>query len=405
MRKRNDDIFPSKDPVKKALFIPKILLESTNLWPEKRTPFAKITNWIFLFLCIFIESGQIAFVIRNIKDITRIASAMSTVSTTFQAITKLSVLYIYSNKLKSVLWLIWHEFWPAEIAGPRIEQQLKSYNTIIIHASVVMFISGVSFAFGFLSAPLRTGTRILPFESVYPFDWSGSPLYEIIYVTEWITNIAFIVVGICGHDYLFLGICSNIVAQYTLLRATFNSLGAANIEETNRRILDSNTEPLKRRENEKLLERCIAHHVMLTDVCEEVAHIFSFSCFVQLFSSVTALCVAALIMTFAEIDVTLFTAVSAYLFGHLLQLFLFCTLGNEVTSHAGELATSIFCSEWYNIEGISLKKDLLFVMDKARREVKISALGILALNYETFIGVLKLSFSFYTMLSKASGHK
>jgi hypothetical protein len=59
-------------------------LESTNFWPEKRTVATKITNWIMLAICVFIECGQVAFVAVNIKDITKIASAMSTVSTTFQ---------------------------------------------------------------------------------------------------------------------------------------------------------------------------------------------------------------------------------------------------------------------------------------------------------------------------------
>jgi hypothetical protein len=83
MTKRGD-IFPLRDPVKKSLFIPKLLLESTNFWPEKRTVATKITNWIMLAICVFIECGQVAFVAVNIKDITKIASAMSTVSTTFQ---------------------------------------------------------------------------------------------------------------------------------------------------------------------------------------------------------------------------------------------------------------------------------------------------------------------------------
>ena len=217
-----------------------------------------------------------------------------------QAITKMSVLYFYSHKLKNVLRLIWHEFWPAEVGGAKIASQLQLYNKIIISAAITMFISGVLFAFGFLSSPLRSGSRILPFEAIYPFEWNQSPLYEIIYVVEWMTNIAFIVVGICGHDYLFVGICSNIVGQYILLKSVVGNLGTKQVSEVNRRIeLTKTTHFVKvDDENAKLLRLCIRHHVVLTHVCEEVATIFSFSSFIQLFSSVTALCMAALIMTF-----------------------------------------------------------------------------------------------------------
>jgi hypothetical protein len=129
--------------------------------------------------------------------------------------------------------------------------------------------------------------------------------------------------------------------------------------------------------------------------------------------------------------VALFTAVGAYLFGHLLQLFLFCTLGNEVIDHvfaqncsittfictlqASKLPQAIFASEWYNLEGVSLKKDMMFVITRAQKDVSFSAMGVRTLDFQTFIGVvtkmekilnnlffqvLRLSFSFYTMLSK-----
>lgn len=81
---KTGDIFPLRDPVKRSLFVPKLLLESMNFWPEKRNSFIKATNLFMLTICVFIEAGQIAFVIVNIKNLTEIASAMSTISTTFQ---------------------------------------------------------------------------------------------------------------------------------------------------------------------------------------------------------------------------------------------------------------------------------------------------------------------------------
>ncbi|XP_015834341.1 odorant receptor Or1 [Tribolium castaneum] len=396
---KTGDIFPVRDPVKRCLFIPKLLLESTNFWPEKRNFLTKFANWVMLIICVLIESGQIAFVVVNIKDITKIASAMSTVSTTFQAITKLTVLYIYNDKLRLILKSVWYEFWPSYTAGREINTKLETYNKIVIVSFLTILISGICFAFGFLSSPLISGERILPFETVYPFDWTKSPYYEIIYVTEWMTNIAFILIGICGHDFLFMGLCSNVVGQFTLLRELFGYLGTKNVAQIIKKLgHDTNIEP-----NRQLLRICIIHHVRVTEICKEIAEIFSFSCFIQLLSSVTALCVGALIMTFADIDAALFTVSSAYIVGHLLQLFLYATLGNEVIYYASRLPNAIFHSHWYNID-LEVKKDILFVLQRAQKEVKISAMGVSVLDYQTFIQVLRLSFSFYTMLSKVTDH-
>ncbi|XP_044256046.1 odorant receptor 94b-like, partial [Tribolium madens] len=255
--------------------------------------------------------------------------------------------------------------------------KLKIYNKIVIASFLTVLITGLCFAFGFLSSPLITGQRILPFETIYPFDWSKRPYYEIIYVVEWMTNIAFILVGICGHDFLFVGLCSNIVGQFTLLREFFGYLGTKSAAEIIKKMgLDTETEP-----NRQLIRICITHHVQVTRI---------------------SLCVGALIMTFVsqKLDYSRFIISSAYIFGHLLQLFLYATLGNEVIFYAAQLPNAVFNSHWYNVD-LDVKKDIVFVLQRAQRDVKISAMGVSVLDYQTFIQVLRLSFSFYTMLTKS----
>ncbi|RZB39679.1 7tm 6 domain containing protein [Asbolus verrucosus] len=402
MGKKLGDVFPLKDPAKRVLFIPKLMLEAVNFWPEKRNRCTKITNWIFIMTCVIVECGQIAFVIENMSDFTKIASALTTISTTFQSIVKLTVLYFNSDTLSSILSQIWRKFWPANIAGAKTENQIRTFNMIFICTDVAMFVSGFLFAFGFLSLPLRVGSRVLPFESVYPFDWSKSPFYEVIYVVQWMTNIALILVGICGHDYLFMGICNNVISQYILLKEVIKNLGKLEAETINRKFLGLSASSSKNKiadEDTKLLQSCIDQHAMLTHVCKQVENIFNISSGIQLVASVTALCMAAFIVTLGETDFTILTTVGVYLLGHLLQLFLFCILGNEVTYHANDFPVSVFSSEWYNVEKLNIKKDIQFVIARAQRQVKFSALGIMPLDMQTFISVLRLSFSFYTMLS------
>lgn len=60
------------------------MLDCLNMWPKRRNRFSKLSFWIMLFLTILLETGQVVYFIINIKDLAKMASSMSTISTTFQ---------------------------------------------------------------------------------------------------------------------------------------------------------------------------------------------------------------------------------------------------------------------------------------------------------------------------------
>lgn len=149
--------------------------------------------------------------------------------------------------------------------GAKIENRLKNQTNLVVGSMCMVYVSAILFAFGFLSTPLREGNLIFPLSSWYPFNWKRLPVYEIIYVLQWITNIFVIITVICGHDNVFLASASNCIAQYLLLKEAVKKIGTEDREELLKILckLDKSFDKYEkgRKDNDlKLLVKCVKHH-------------------------------------------------------------------------------------------------------------------------------------------------
>lgn len=72
------------DEAKSIMKYPKIILEGLALWPGKESLGRKILNTaVFISLC-FMEWGHVSYVAANITNVVTVASACTTVFSTFQ---------------------------------------------------------------------------------------------------------------------------------------------------------------------------------------------------------------------------------------------------------------------------------------------------------------------------------
>ncbi|VEN54475.1 unnamed protein product [Callosobruchus maculatus] len=116
---------------------------------------------------------------------------------------------------------------------------------------------------------------------------------------------------------------------------------------------------------------------------ENVEKVFNLAAAFQLGSSVVAICVSSFIATRDDVDATQIISMSSYLIGHLVQLFIYCNVGNELHFQSSQLSESIYTSRWNEVNCLKLKKDLVFVLMKSQVPAKITAFKVLTLNYET----------------------
>ncbi|KAF5302613.1 hypothetical protein FQA39_LY10231 [Lamprigera yunnana] len=373
------------DEVKHVFIIPQKILTAINLWPESSNGFKKITFSCILLFLIALELGQVCYLIRNINDVTAIAATISTMSTTFQAICKSSVVFFNNKRLEKVIKITKKNFWNADRVGDEIKQTILFYRWVVGGNMVLVLISAFVFAIGFLSKPLREGEKELPLLSLYPFDSKQSPFYEGCYIFQVVGDMYFSIISTCGHDDLFLTLSLNCITQFMILKEEFTKVGKSKIYRLN---LQNNRETFK---YQHMYTECIEQHILLLRIYNEIEKIFSFSNFIQLLCSVAAICVSSfLIVLEGEAQIL---HLSSYCLGHILQLFLCCSAASELTYHSQNLAHFEFNSSWYT------NKDLATILMASQKPKRIFAMGIVEINYATFISVLKLSFSFYTLLS------
>lgn len=154
-------------------------------------------------------------------------------------------MYFNSSKLEKIMEAIDKNFWPTALGGKELETKLSKRSRIVVVSMVLLFLGGGFFAFGYLSENLVKGKRDLPFPSWFPFSWTETPYYQIIYVTQWLTNMCFIFVIILAHDYLFMSLSFNCIVQFELLQRILRNFGK------------------KGADNKNLLGKCIRHHQIL----------------------------------------------------------------------------------------------------------------------------------------------
>nr|AUF73050.1 odorant receptor [Anoplophora chinensis] len=266
-----------------------------------------------------------------------------------------------------------------------------------------IYFHGSIFSITCILIPLFKETRETPYKTVYPFEYSSSPKFEIMYLMQSFINFYVILGVIIGVDCLFMAACYNIIAQFRLLKGVVLKLGTNEVKEINSKltILSSESDNIGRNvtKEKEFLIRCIKHHQLLLRTTEDIETVYSVIGLFQLGFSIIAICMSSFVVTTGEIEYVQLVNISIFISGHIVQLFCYCSVANEIGFEMDNLSQHIFSSYWYQTDFVNIKQDILVIMKKSQEVKRITALKLVPLNYDTFIQVLRISFSFHTLLS------
>lgn len=180
------------------------------------------------------------------------------------------MLYYHSDELKQMLANININFWPASLQREHLNLSIKSYYKKALYFMIFLGSCGLMFSIGFLISPLVNPTaRDIPYNSIYPFDWKISPIYEIVYLGHCVLNFYIVNLAVLGFDLLFMSICFNITEQYMMLGDILQDLGQFKDYKT-RKLLDitmNNTTDIINNDcckERRFLVFCIRQHQLLS---------------------------------------------------------------------------------------------------------------------------------------------
>lgn len=81
----------------------------------------------------------------------------------------------------------------------------------------------------------------------------------------------------------------------------------------------------------------------------------------------------------------------------LVQLFLYCYVGEKLSSKIMKLSFATYQSSWYNLPK-NLSQDLYFILMIAEKPFTLTAGKMLTINMKTFTSIVKATVSYFSVL-------
>ncbi|XP_018365430.1 PREDICTED: odorant receptor 22c-like [Trachymyrmex cornetzi] len=118
----------------------------------------------------------------------------------------------------------------------------------------------------------------------------------------------------------------------------------------------------------------------------------------QFMASMMIFCSSLYQLTKSTLNVDQFSLI-LYTGCMLTQIFIYCWFGNKVKLKSLQLVDSIFQMEWPVVDN-SIQKSLLIIMKRAMIPIEMSTLYVLTMNLDSFVTLLKTSYSVYNLLTQ-----
>ncbi|XP_024867834.1 putative odorant receptor 71a [Temnothorax curvispinosus] len=247
----------------------------------------------------------------------------------------------------------------------------------ILNESAVFFATVAQFQF-FIN------TRTLPLSNWVPYDISSTAAFWATMLHQTIGLMVCANASV-AHETLISGFMIQTCAQLDILchraRTLPDSLREA-------RKYSTSENDLKARE-QRLIRELVHHHRFVYRFAERINAVFTIMIFVQFTISSTVLCLSIYKMLTKNLLSLEFAWSSSYLGCMLMQIYLYCWFGNEVTLKSTEIGSAVYEMDWPMLPA-DLMKTLLMIITRAKRPIKITSGHIVTLSNESFVKVRKI---------------
>nr|QBB72957.1 odorant receptor [Protaetia brevitarsis] len=241
-----------------------------------------------------------------------------------------------------------------------------------------------------------------PINFWYPVvNTTKSPAYEIAYAYESIVSITHAFTH-CVLDAINIICMAFIIGQLHSIEDTLINLRSYAEKEVNIKGEPNTTEKIHVQMNILLIE-CVSKHRALRRFANDLNKIYTNNFFLILANCMLALAFLMYKMSkAATLDFTFIFMI--FYFGTMMTLVFMCNwYGNEIIYKSGNLHTAAYSMDWPGTP-ISFQKNLLFTIIHLQVPIKLYALNFFLLCLESYISVVKTSWSYFVMLTTVSNN-
>ncbi|XP_044258923.1 odorant receptor Or1-like [Tribolium madens] len=318
-------------------------------------------------------------------DIEKMSGASFLLLTHLVQISKLYVFIFHKSKVRRLIDSINRE----EFRPKNQEQYEYLVNDIRSSRLVTILFLFAGFAtcalwaiFPFLNKKEKTVK--LPLSGWFPFDTTKFPIFEFAFVYQ---TVGALVNGLgnISIDTFLSGIIMVVSGQLKILNNSLQTLK-----------LDYKA---KSRENRQKLIQNVIHHQGIIHFAQEMTGLFTTCIMSQFVVSVIIICITMFQMSLVSPLSLQFLSMALYQTCMITEIFLWCYYGNEIILQSNKLTQSVYMSQWLDFPK-EFKKDLLFFMTRSQKPLKLYAGGYFTLSLETFMAIVKSSWSYFAVLNR-----
>ncbi|KAJ3663412.1 hypothetical protein Zmor_007678 [Zophobas morio] len=363
-----------------SIFDPILLsLRMVGLWPSSDSYKAN-SYTLYAFICVplfmlantFFQAINIFMVEMDLKAL----AAALFVAAHVMAVVKIAALLIHLKTLKKLTSHVNHLKLQAcgNRHGKVVEINLKMWMMLYRGFQV-----GVSTMVIFwLCRPFLDNSYKnyeLPIFSWYPFDVKSTPWYQFAYIYQ-IISIIFMAIANLNLDSLSLSLMVYIGTQCDIL-----------------------CDNLKAIRNLSDLVRCIKYHKAVLGFAVDFNVFFSNIILGQFFTSVATIALGLFKLTLTVPGSSEFYTLVAFFYMGTFQIFLYCWFGNEVELKSTNIPEAAFQSEWIGVS-LNFQKTLLIFLTRTQRHISITAFNLFPLSLQTFMRIMRTSWSYFAVLQQ-----
>ncbi|RZB39582.1 7tm 6 domain containing protein [Asbolus verrucosus] len=370
-----------------------LMLKIIGLWPPgDNEAYGYNLYSVYAFSAITIlEVGHISFQTINlyfIKDDLQAVTGTIFILLTIIAVGLKTYCLVKNMKMLKQLMITVNN----DLFQPRNEEQKKMIQPTILAWKMTVWSFGILaiaclFLWSFFPILDKTyKVYRLPFLAWYPYNYKTSPQYEFTYIYQ-VMAIHFIAAVNVNIDGLIAALNMFIAAQFDILCDDLRNLHQNEEEDS--------------AEVNKKLTTCVNHHREILKFADHTNEFYNWLLFVQFF-------VGGISIGLAMFELTVVVPFSSEFYSHvsyanaiIVEVFMYCWFGNDIQFKSSKLPYAVFESNWTGLSE-SVKKNLIIFVLRLQRSLQISAFGLFYLNLETFVRILRTSWSYFALLRQVN---
>ncbi|XP_025265987.1 odorant receptor Or1-like isoform X1 [Camponotus floridanus] len=270
--------------------------------------------------------------------------------------------------------LIEKPFRPLESDEIEIRQKFDN----IIQANTIIYAVMIEVTCGYMTVTsLFTDFRRgeLAYREWIPYEYSSGIMYYIIYFRQLISLTAASVVNV-ACDCLICGLLLHIYCQIEILECRLKKC-----------LRDGGN-----------LGECVYQHNRIYEFAYIVNEKFRTIIAVQFSISMLVMCSNLYQLAKNTLSAE-YIPMIAYTICMTIQIFIYCWYGNEIKLKSNQLTDEIFGMDWINVDK-KMKENLIMIMNRSLKPIEFSSAYIFTVNLDSFVKLLKTSYSAYSILQQ-----